>query len=331
SGGEDARLVITGAATLGGVLNIDGDAYHTATSGHIFNDAITWGSSTGMFSDITGLVSTSGTIALDPIFSATGIDLEAKTIAQSSTTGDDNLTIGVGTGAALYGDAGDDTLTGHSGSDVLIGGDGDDVLMGKGGSDRLIGGDGSDTASYKLDAGAVSVDLAHYTATDGSSATDTLIGIENIIGSGFADTLVGDANNNVIQGGGGADTLTGGAGADTFILTGAGDGGDTITDFDVGEDTVLLQETNALEFGLVNGAVTSGVNFSSIAGDYDGSNAGTNAQWTASLPSLIYSESTSKLYYDSNGLLSGGYTVLATIDGAGATFTHNNIVIDSYP
>ncbi|MGE3335713.1 MAG: LamG-like jellyroll fold domain-containing protein, partial [Rhodospirillaceae bacterium] len=42
SGGEDARLVITGAATLGGVLNIDGDAYHTATSGHIFNDAITW-------------------------------------------------------------------------------------------------------------------------------------------------------------------------------------------------------------------------------------------------------------------------------------------------
>ncbi len=331
SGGEDARLVITGAATLDGVLNIDGDAYHTATSGHIFDDAITWGSYSGMFSDITGLVSTSGTVALDPIFSATGIDLEAKPISQSSTTGDDNLTIGVGTGAALYGDAGNDTLTGHSGSDVLIGGDGDDVLMGKGGSDRLIGGDGSDTASYKLDAGAVSVNLAQHTATDGSSATDTLIGIENIIGSGFADTLIGDANDNAIQGGAGADTLTGGTGADTFILTGAGDGGDTITDFDVGQDTVLLQETNALEFGLVNGAVTSGVNFSSIAGDYDGSNAGTNAQWTASLPSLIYSESTSKLYYDSNGLLSGGYTVLATIDGAGATFTHNNILIDSYP
>lgn len=113
-------------------------------------------------------------------------------------------------------------------------------------------------------------------------------------------------------------------------MTGASDGGDTITDFNVGDDMILLEEASALQFGLLNGSVTNGVNFSSIAGDYDGTNAGTNVKWTAFLPTLIYSESTSKLYFDSNGSLSGGYTVLATIDGAGASFTHNNVTIHEY-
>lgn len=46
--------------------------------------------------------------------------------------------------AELYGEAGNDTLTGGSGSDILIGGDGNDWLYGQEGRDVLIGGDGVD-------------------------------------------------------------------------------------------------------------------------------------------------------------------------------------------
>ncbi len=328
SGAEETRIAISGAATLGGKLSITGEIYHTAASGFVFDDAMSWGSYTGMFDKIDGLVSNSGLVALDPVFSASGLDLVAKTIDQTGyTNGSDTLTMTSTAGAALFGDGGDDVLIGNSGSDVLIGDDGDDILMGKGGSDRLIGGDGSDTASYSLDTGSVTVDLAQHTATDGGGATDVLIGIENIYGSGFADTLIGDSDDNLIQGNGGADTLTGGGGSDTFVYRAPGQGGDTITDFNVGDDLIKIHDETGTAFNLSSGAVTSGVNFSSIAGDYDGSTAGTNTQWTANAATLIYSQSTSKLYYDSNGATAGGYTVLATITGAGAAFNDTHVIV----
>jgi hypothetical protein len=55
----------------------------------------------------------------------------------------------------------------------------------------------------------------------GDADGDTLSAIENLTGSGFADTLYGDGGNNVINGGDGNDTIIGGAGADT-ISGGAG-------------------------------------------------------------------------------------------------------------
>ena len=56
---------------------------------------------------------------------------------------------------------------------------------------------------------------------------DTIVNIENITGTSFADSITGDTNANVISGGagddtivggGGADSLSGGAGNDTFRL-----------------------------------------------------------------------------------------------------------------
>ncbi|MDP6588637.1 MAG: hypothetical protein QF449_14975 [Alphaproteobacteria bacterium] len=60
--------------------------------------------------------------------------------------------------------------------------------------------------------------------------------IENLTGSGLADTLTGDSAANLLSGGGGNDTLdggagndvmTGGAGDDTFMFA-AGSGDDNI-------------------------------------------------------------------------------------------------------
>jgi Ca2+-binding RTX toxin-like protein len=64
---------------------------------------------------------------------------------------------------------------------------------------------------------AVTVDLSLGFATmSGSSATTMLIDIENVIGSSYDDSLLGDGSNNRLNGGWGNDTLAGGHGADTL-------------------------------------------------------------------------------------------------------------------
>ncbi|MBD2596730.1 type I secretion C-terminal target domain-containing protein [Nostoc spongiaeforme FACHB-130] len=62
-----------------------------------------------------------------------------------------------------------------------------------------------------------------------------------INGTAYPDNLQGTAANDLIAGLRGADMLTGGAGADSFVYTSLADSGDTITDFAVGTDKIVLQ------------------------------------------------------------------------------------------
>ena len=96
------------------------------------------------------------------------------------------------------------------------------------GAGILTGGSGIDTLDYKLSAGAVFVSFDPDTsATDGGDAEgDAASESENIIGSKFNDTLIGDGAINWLDGGVGNDELNGGAGADQ--LTG-GSGVDTVS------------------------------------------------------------------------------------------------------
>jgi Ca2+-binding RTX toxin-like protein len=135
--------------------------------------------------------------------------------------GADIIDGGGGGGDTLTGDDGDDTLIGSAHADFLHGGAGDDFLVGGQENDALDGGPGIDTASYASD-GAVTVDLELTSAQNtGGGGTDTLTSIENLIGSGFNDTLSGDAGDNVITGGAGNDTLDGRGGSDTASYAGA--------------------------------------------------------------------------------------------------------------
>ena len=114
---------------------------------------------------------------------------------------------------------------------VADGGEGNDFLQGTIVNDILSGGNGNDTASFvnAFSAGSttgVTVDLnvqgvAQDTVAAGS---DTLTGIENLIGSALNDTLIGNADANVIEGGLGNDSLVGGAGSDTASYAGASTG-----------------------------------------------------------------------------------------------------------
>jgi serralysin len=168
----------------------------------------------------------------------------------------------------------DDTLEGDWEDNTLKGGKGDDDLQGHGGADTLDGGKGVDTAQYvDSDTGVV---VALLTSSEGGrgyagdAEGDTLISIENLVGSSKADTLWGndDANvldgrsgNDELKGAGGADTLvgglgadnmTGGAGADVFVWTKIAETGlttstiDFVEDFDFSEgDKIDLSQIDA--------------------------------------------------------------------------------------
>ena len=140
-------------------------------------------------------------------------------------SGDDVLTA---TGSStLNGGDGNDTLHAGLGETVLDGGPGDDLLE----CDSNIGGVG--TATYGDAASGVTVSLlVSGPQNTGGAGTDTLSGIQNLIGSAFADTLTAWATGSELTGGAGNDFLIGGAGNDVF------DGG-------TGTDAVSYQSASA--------------------------------------------------------------------------------------
>lgn len=126
----------------------------------------------------------------------------------------------------LSGGAGHDVLSGRGANDYLRGGNGDDVLGGGEDDDRLDGGQGVDTASYTSATQAVTIDLSLATQDTIGAGTDTLISIENLIGSAHADSLLGSTVRNLIEGGDGDDFMEGRGGGDRFE---GGRGMDTVS------------------------------------------------------------------------------------------------------
>ena len=100
-----------------------------------------------------------------------------------------------------------DMLTGSAAVNILNGGGGDDSFKGLADADTLNGGGGSDTASY-AGSTAVTINLVTGSGTGGHAAGDTLISIENIIGSDHADMIIANGDANVIDGGTGSDRVS---------------------------------------------------------------------------------------------------------------------------
>ena len=198
-----------------------------------------------------------------------------------------------------------DTLTGDEGANILSGGKGNDALFGGAGADLLDGGEGTDRTDYGSSAAAVIVDLAAGTGSGGEAAGDRYVAVEDVGGSAFADTLVGDPGNNRLWGHAGDDRLEGGAGSDslygeagTDTLSG-GDGDDWLTggagadilDGGAGIDIALYDAAAAgVSINLLSGRGTGGeaegdsfVNIENVIGsafdDQVWGDAGSNAVW----------------------------------------------------
>lgn len=204
-GGDDSLAGGTGANLIDGGAGVDTVSYRDI-AGPVSVSLQDFGSG--------GSASASG--LSDTIFGIENVD---------GTDGDD-FVLADGNVNLLRGFGGRDDLRGLGGDDTLDGGEGDDILMGGTGGDRLLGGAGVDTATYRLSEKPVHVDLAQGLGFTGEASGDTLSGIENLIGSGHGDRLVGDRQANEISGLGGDDTMIGGAGGDRFL---GGTGTDTVS------------------------------------------------------------------------------------------------------
>jgi Ca2+-binding RTX toxin-like protein len=149
------------------------------------------------------------------------------------------------------------------------------------------------------------------------AGNDTLRGFANkdiLNGGAGIDTLVGGTQSDRLNGGSGSDTLTGNSGSDKFIFkNGLGASNvDTITDFTVPDDTILLD--NAIFAGLALGALAPAA-FRIGAAAGDGSDR------------IIYNAATGALYFDANGIGGAAQIQFAQIDPGLALTAADFIVI----
>jgi Ca2+-binding RTX toxin-like protein len=221
-GGDDLICGFNGADTIIGGSGAD------LLSGDGGNDTVSGGA--GDFDNLWGF---SGN---DVLNGGGGFDWVLYRGAPGPVTLD--LSAGSATGE------GTDTLSGIEGvvgshfDDVLTGDNANNTFQAEDGNDTIDGGGGVDFASFFLSPGPVTVDLAAGTAT--GEGTDTLTGIENVVGSGdFGDTLMGDVQDNFLFGAGGDDSVSGSDGNDELD----GGGGTDALDGGIGTDTCLNGET----------------------------------------------------------------------------------------
>jgi Ca2+-binding RTX toxin-like protein len=260
----------------------DGDDFLTGGAG---NDSIVGGNGrdTANYNDGSATAGVTVNLSTGAVSGGAGIDtLSGVEQVQGSQFAD-----------TLTGSASDNYLAGNAGNDNLNGGDGNDNLNGGLGNDSLVGGNGFDMADYGDASGGVSVNLGAATATaSGAAGSDTLVGIENVAGGNFKDTITGSAGDNYITGNGGDDLLTGGAGWDTLgyfnatggvavnLATGAATGAagnDTVSGFEAVQgsafDDTLTGDGNNNSFtgGAGNDAIDGGAGTGDQAGYWDAS------------------------------------------------------------
>jgi Ca2+-binding RTX toxin-like protein len=228
-----------------------------------------------------------------------GYVIEWDGISFSADTGADLLTGGNGDDV-VYGGNGSNTFDGGSGNDRLYGGSGDDLFKGGAGVDNYYGGGGTNT--YDASTATGSVVITNYlgvlllSTDDGYGAAETYLGISNITGGAFNDTIEGGSGNSVLIGNGGTDLLTyanaaagvtvnlatttaqatGGSGSDTISgfenLTGSGfadtltgDTGVNVIDGGNGDDVIDGGDGTAVDT-LDGGAGTNTLSYASLTG-----------------------------------------------------------------
>ncbi len=215
-------------------------------------------------------------------------------------------------------------IIGNAGNNIINGLGGADTMQGLGGNDRYHVDNSADTVVEAVGAGTSDQVRTSVNYSLGSGAEVETLSTTNaagtaaikLAGNSFANTVIGNAGNNFLNGAAGADTLTGLGGNDTFMFNTALGGGniDDITDFNVANDTVRLE--NAIFTTITGTGVLTAAQF--VA----------NATGTAQDANdrIIYEIDTGELIYDANGSTAGGGFLFATLD-AGLAVTNADFFI----
>lgn len=238
-----------------------------------------------------------------------------------------------GPGHSIFGNGGNDTITGFDMRDTLDGGTGADSLAGGFGEDFYLVDNALDVVMEGkpifTEAGGdtVQTSLGQYTLLANFehliySGTGTFAGTGNtaanhIVGGIKADILDGGAGADTIEGGLGGDTLTGGTKADVFVFNSAlgGSNVDQLTDLNVSDDTIWLEKTGAGPFDAVNiGALSADAFKVYGTGAVDGNDR------------ILYDSASGKIYYDADGSGSSGRILFATV-APGTALTSADFVV----
>ncbi|MHA6495521.1 M10 family metallopeptidase, partial [Pseudomonas borbori] len=111
-----------------------------------------------------------------------------------------------------------------SGSANATGNDLNNVFYAGAGNNILDGGAGTDTAAYTYATKGITANLSAAVAqATGGSGSDLLKNFENLTGSKYGDTLIGNSAANILNGSSGADRMIGGNGNDTYFVESAAD------------------------------------------------------------------------------------------------------------
>jgi Ca2+-binding RTX toxin-like protein len=244
----------------------------------------------------------------DTLMAGSGADLLVSSGRNNTLiagTGTDSLTTS-GTGDTLQGGSGTDVLSSSGTNNTLIAGSAADTLASTGAGDTLIG----NAAGSTLDGSAGSDALAAYTTNN--VAVDLATGTASLNGSSASDTLIGI---NTIAALGSGDTLTGGSGASTLISNAAGNtlvAGTGQTDAHYGQDDIAVDLSAGT--AIVNGAGVGDM----LVGITDVAVTGTNDTVTGGSGTDILSSSG----FD-NTLIAGGGIDTLTSSGDGDTLIGN--------
>ncbi len=204
--------LLTEIAGTGGDDNLRGHRADEFISGKDGNDTIEGGQGNDIINgDRGGDLIRGG--AGDDILAGDRVDQDDNSTNElKGDNGNDTLR-GGGKADLMKGGNGDDLLFGQGGDDLIKGGNGFDLLNGGLGDDTLKGQGGIDVADYSdlhfdgISASIAGVDVnldrhvaRHSSTNNALHSTDTLIEIENVIGTSRNDRFIGDSQNNVFYG-----------------------------------------------------------------------------------------------------------------------------------
>lgn len=336
--GNVENLTLTGAASTNATGNdldntLIGNSAANVLDGGVGADIMQGGGGNDSYivDNANDLVNESGSNGIDTILSSVSFDLANPAQVLGIV---ENLTL---TGSADIngtGNTANNVLTGNSGANLLDGGAGNDTLDGGAGNDTIRGGAGNDT--YIVDSANDTIDesVANSTGTDTvqSSISFSLLNSVRVLGvfenlslTGTADingtgnsannVLMGNSGANVLDGGAGNDTLTGGLGADTFLFStalNASTNRDTISDFNVTDDTVALDDAIFTTLGGAGTLAAEAFHVGTAAADAN--------------DRIIYNPTTGTLTYDTNGNAAGGAVQFANI-GTGQALTNADFTV----
>jgi Ca2+-binding RTX toxin-like protein len=177
---------------------------------------------------------TSGSDHNDYITGGTGLNI----LNYSESPGPINVNLQTGTTSNYYGGTdyfsqiqevvgniyNDIFIGALTGGDTLIGGGGNNMFDMSGGTDYINGGSGFNTLDYAFAPGPVDVNMATETTSYYYGGDDHFSNIEQVIGSGYNDFLIGGSAGVEFNAGTGNDTMIGGTGNATFDVWSHGPG-----------------------------------------------------------------------------------------------------------